>query len=462
MAGNNIRKYKKPLNINIGTICFAVILIYIFICVFMYFTQKHIVGYEVKAGSLSVSNVYEGIALREETIVTADKSGYVNYYAKEGEKVGCGNTVCSIDETGELQSYVPKDENAFAGFTNQDIAEIKNEIDVFSTSFSPADFSGVYDFKYSISGSVLKFANRNILNSIGELTGDGSNGLISLCNAPESGIVIYSTDGFESVSSADVCADWFSKENYEKKQLINNEIIDAGEPIYKLSDSEKWSIIIPIDKERANELLEEEYVKVRFLKNRYESWGEVEVLEDSQNNTYVELHFTNSMITFSTERFINIELITDKETGLKVPNSAIIDRSFYLVPTEYITKGGNNNSDGVIKQNYSEDGTMLPEFVPVTIYNEVDGEYYIDSSMLEIGDRINQPDAANDYTISKSAELTGVYNINKGYADFKQIKVLNQNDEYSIIESNTKYGLVPYDYIALDAESIEADEFIYD
>ena len=83
MADNNIRPYRKPLNINIGIICFLVIMVYIIICSFMYFTSKHIVGYEVKAGSLSITNVYEGIALRDETVVTSEHSGYVNYYIKE-------------------------------------------------------------------------------------------------------------------------------------------------------------------------------------------------------------------------------------------------------------------------------------------------------------------------------------------------------------------------------------------
>lgn len=56
MSQNNrekIVKYRKPLNLNIGMIIFAVILIYIIICTFMYFTQKHIEGHQVKAGSLS-------------------------------------------------------------------------------------------------------------------------------------------------------------------------------------------------------------------------------------------------------------------------------------------------------------------------------------------------------------------------------------------------------------------------
>ena len=55
-----------------------------------------------------------------------------------------------------------------------------------------------------------------------------------------------------------------------------------------------------------------------------------------------------------------------------------------------------------------------------------------------------------------------VYNINKGYADFKEIIILYQNDEYSIVESNTRYGLNCYDYIALDASTVVDNQFIYE
>ena len=50
---NKIVKYRKPLNINIGMVIFAVIFVYIVICVFMYFTQKHIEGHQVKIGRAS-------------------------------------------------------------------------------------------------------------------------------------------------------------------------------------------------------------------------------------------------------------------------------------------------------------------------------------------------------------------------------------------------------------------------
>jgi hypothetical protein len=63
--------------------------------------------------------------------------------------------------------------------------------------------------------------------------------------------------------------------------------------------------------------------------------------------------------------------------------------------------------------------------------------------------------------VSKSGTLTGVYNMNKGYADFKQITIIAQNDEYAIVSSNTRYGLTVYDRIVLDAESVNTDDFIY-
>ena len=72
-----------------------------------------------------------------------------------------------------------------------------------------------------------------------------------------------------------------------------------------------------------------------------------------------------------------------------------------------------------------------------------------------------KPESTEKYALSKRGSLTGVYNINKGYADFKQIDVLYDNDEYSIVKSNTQYGLSAYDYIVLDAQAVEDDEFIY-
>ena len=457
-----IQQYKRPIQINLGMIFFAVILIYIIICIGMYFSSKKVIGYQVKNGSLSETNVYEGIAFRTEQLVTSDYAGYINYFAREGEKVGCNNTVCAIDETGQLLGASGQTSDEKDLLSEKDLSEIKNEVVDFSNSYSKKDFSGTYDFKYAIQGNVLKFTNRNLLNNLVSLENDDAKGFINICKAPVSGIVVYSKDGYENYLLEDVNEKWFAKEDYKKEQLINNEIVDKGDPIYKLATQEEWYILIETDENRAKQLVEEQYIQVKFLKNQYESWAKADLISGKDKKTYIKLTFNNSMLTFATDRFVNIELITSAENGLKVPNSAIVEKEFFIIPSDYVTKGGNANEDGVLRETYLEDGSMIPEFVPVTIYNQKDNEYYIDDQSLRVGDTLDKPDSTETSKVSKSGSLIGVYNINKGYADFKQINILNQNDEYAIIQSNTKYGLVTYDYIVLDAQSVKENDFIYE
>ena len=67
---NKVKKYRKPLNLNIGMLIFGAIFIYVIICVIMYFQTDHIVRYEVTEGSLATNNIYKGIAIRKEEVVS--------------------------------------------------------------------------------------------------------------------------------------------------------------------------------------------------------------------------------------------------------------------------------------------------------------------------------------------------------------------------------------------------------
>ena len=459
---NKVVSFKKPLSGgNIGVVIFAVIFIYIVICVFMYFTQKHIESYQVKMGSLSSNNIYKGIALRDEEIVNADKSGYINYYAREGQRVGVGNLVYTIDESGKLADYLNTSGNGTA-LTDKDLSELKTEILGFVNEFDPEHFSTVYDFKNSVQGMVQKLSSANILDNIDKINSSGVSELVSLCRAPATGIVIFSTDGYEQLHLEDMTKELFEQKTYQKNQLISNELVAAGDPVYKVSKNEDWSIIIETDNEKASELLEAEYVNVKFLKNQYTAWGKVSSYTNEAGDVFVALTFTNSMVTFCTDRFIDIELILEDERGLKIPNSSIVEKEFFIVPKEYVTKGGNSDNYGVMKEVYTEDGTATVEFLETTIYNETETDYYLDDLSLRIGDYIVKPDSTEKFAVSKRGSLIGVYHMNKGYADFKQINILYQNDEYSIVKSNTQYGLSPYDYIVLDSSTVKEDELIYE
>lgn len=459
---NKITKYRRPLNLNIGMLIFAAIFVYVVVCVVAYFKTEHIVGYSVKEGSLSSTSIYKGIALRDEEIVTASDAGYVNYFAREGERVAAGNLIYTVDETGRLADYIHASDSGENTLSDSDLSELKTEITNFTNRFDRTEFSSVYNFKYSVEGTVLKLSNYNILENASALNEASGNTFINYRYAAKSGIVTYSIDGYEELKLEDMTEEFFDQKNYEKKHLVNNELIASGDPVYKLSTSEDWSIVIPVEEEMADKLLEKEYVEVKFLKNQYKSWGEVNSYTNEAGDTFVSLTFTNSMITFCMDRFIDIELLLDDEKGLKVPISAIVQKEFFIVPKEYLTKGGNSGKDGVLLETYDDEGNAITEFVATTIYDATDTEYYLDDSVLRPGNYIVKPESTEKYAISKTGSLTGVYNINKGYADFKQVSILSKNEEYAIVKSNTVYGLNVYDYIVLDASTVKDNEFIYD
>ena len=165
------------------------------------------------------------------------------------------------------------------------------------------------------------------------------------------------------------------------------------------------------------------------------------------------------MVEFVSDRYIDFEILSDKVSGLKIPVSAITKKDFYLIPIEYLAQGGDSSETGFFKETYGETGTSAV-FIPTTLYYATDEFYYIDSAedgTFTAGDYIVKPNSTDRYQIGQTASLEGVYNINKGYSVFKQIEVLDSNDEYCTVKKNMKYGLSVYDHIVLDASIIEKE-----
>lgn len=458
-----IRKYRKPLNLNIGMVLFGVIFIYVVVCVVMYFQTSHIIRYEVEEGSLAVDTIYRGVVLRDETVIYTQSAGYVNYYAREGERVAKDDLVYIMDQTGRLSEELAGLNSGENTLSKSELAEFRSEIVNFAHGFDPASYESVYDFKYALKNNIMKLAGSSMLESLNSLNGSSGMAAVERYYSPGTGIVAYWTDGYEELKAQNVTEAIFDENTeYEKKRILSNTLMEAGEAVYKLSTNENWSIVIPIDAARGAELQQEGPVRVRFLKNQYESWGTPKLLTNGDGNTYLELSFTNSMITFIPDRFLDVELIVEDETGLKIPVSSIVQKEFFLIPEEYVVPGGNNGGDSVVRQCYLEDGTISRETMEIDVYyfDSESREYYLDSSVVNLGDNLYKTEGEETFTDSRRATLTGVYNMNKGYADFKQISILYQNDEYAIVKPNTKYGLSVYDYIVLNAESVSDDQFI--
>ena len=104
------------------------------------------------------------------------------------------------------------------------------------------------------------------------------------------------------------------------------------------------------------------------------------------------------------------------------------------------------------------------EVVNPEIFYEADDMLYVDAAedaVLKAGDVLIMPGSEERFTVGPTASLEGVYNINKGYAVFKQISIIEDNEEYVTVRKGTRYGLSVYDHILLDGSTGKEGAQVY-
>ena len=86
---------------------------------------------------------------------------------------------------------------------------------------------------------------------------------------------------------------------------------------------------------------------------------------------------------------------------------------------------------------------------------------YVDKSVFSKGQVLVKENSQERYVIGDTDVLEGVYCINQGYAVFRRIVVLDQNEEYAVVSRDTNYGLVRYDHIVRDARDVKEQDILY-
>lgn len=94
-----LARLRMVVGLNIGTIMFGILFIYMAFSAILYFTTTHIESYQVTSGPLSRNETYTGLAIREESLCKADSSGYITYYAREGSKINASGAVYGLSDT---------------------------------------------------------------------------------------------------------------------------------------------------------------------------------------------------------------------------------------------------------------------------------------------------------------------------------------------------------------------------
>ncbi len=437
-------KQRTRPNLNIGIVIFGAIFIYLLITLVLFITHRHVETYQVITGPLSGNETCTALILRDEDVVMSRTAGYVNHFISNGSKVGKNQTVCAVTST-----LVP---NEYKTLKPSDYASLRSLLSKASRSFTNVRFENTNDLKFDILGALW---NRDTLS-----TSSGN-----YYNATGDGYIAYSSDGKEYMTVEELDPDMFQTSVYSLPKITNQSVIQSGDAIYRIIYGETWSIYFPITDKQLVRLAQKPNLQVRFLKDGAVESGTMTFFMIEEQR-YARITFDSGLYRYIDDRYEDIELITNNQEGLKIPVSSIVKKEFFAVPADFVSLTGGEEA-GFYKEVRYEDGSKSNEFVETILYAKVTDkttggeEYYVEKSSFNEGDILVSPDSDDKYTIGKTGMLEGVYCVNKGYSVFRKISIIDQNEEYCIVEPNTSYGIAQFDYIVKKGNSVKESDVIY-
>ena len=256
--------------------------------------------------------------------------------------------------------------------------------------------------------------------------------------------------------------DTFKESNVKKTVYISGEERTAGSFAYKLIPDDTFTITFMITDEDLQRYQDKKYINIELISLGVTVNGSFSTFSGADGTQLACVTISKYGSHYLTSRFLDFKITDSSVTGYKIPVTSVTSKNFFVVPREFIGKGGaTGNTYGVYRE-VSSYADEQGEFVAVSIYAETDDYYYISASSLKTGDYLIQDGTSNRYLLSITAPLQGVYNINRGYCIFRQVEILalTADKNYYIVDTGTRFGLSPYDRIVLNADLVTENQII--
>ncbi len=447
--------------LNIGVVIFLVFLLFLTINLIQYLTKSHLSVYEVQAVSLAQNDQAEAVIIRDETMIQTSEAGYVNYYQKSGTRVKKNETVYSIDDNRSIYDIISKDDASYS-LSESDVKAIKQLISDFHDDYGNVNYSEIYDLSDRLTAKIKNISDSFLLEHLNDiLSQTGADSSLTVCKTPASGVISYFSDTLDGLTVNDVSPKTFDKGDYEEKNLFSTELKEGNSLVYKLLTNENWTLMLSLSEEQYQQLAD--YTRLRFCINKDKLWVTQNVTFLKIDDGYfARIDMNKYLVRYLDERFLDVTIDMQAESGLKIPNTAIVEKEFYMIPTSYFTQGGNSEEYGLVMPVYnSQKGELEYELVNTEIYYQDETYSYIDMSTFTYGTYIYNMETEEQFQVSLVGRLEGVYCVNKGYAQFRRIEHLYDGEEYSIVKAGVPLSISEHDHIALDASKIDESQSIY-
>ncbi len=456
---------RLPFKINLGIAVFCLIFLYLIINIISYLAKPHVSSYEVTSGQIVEKLKCRGLALRNEEVIQADTAGYLNYFVRDGARVGKDDAIYSVDTTGKALEYISKNLTAEEAMDPETYAEIKSLISTFHTNFSGENFASVYTFQYELENDVAGLTDEAIAKQMkASLKEAGLADTLEKKISPASGIVSFYTDGFEGMATSAVTSDCFDTGQYERVPLKTSEKVEAGDPVYKMTIGEDWHIIISLDAKQYKAMQEKSSVNVTLLKDGLTIPASVRTYQNAKGEYFADLRIDSYMVRYIDERYLDIEITMKSSQGLKIPKTALVEKECYRIPVDYIVD--NNGLNGKMSLLSSDrNGETVKKDISPSIYRidyndeNIPTYCYVNPNDIPSGGILLTADG-QQFIPADTEPLTGVYNMNMGYATFRPVTIEDTNKDFVIARAGQDGSIAAYDFIVLNSSSVKEDQLV--
>ena len=363
------RKQKIGLSIlkNKKTIIYVVLLVvvvYLAYTIYLLIKQPTDI-FTLEEGKLYLEETNVGYLIRDEQVIQGEnyKNG-MEQIKTEGEKVAKDEAVfryysrneeslkekiaeldtkiqdAMAQETGEYLSDIKLIENQI----DEKVQELNKITDVTKLAEVKKEINALTTKKATIAGE--KSPQGSYLNQLINERKNYENQLNSgaeYVKAPVSGIVSYKVDGLEStLKPTTECFSTLSKEYLESLNLQTGKIVATNDECGKIIDNTSCYIATISNSEKAKEAKIDDNIEVR-LPNNTEISGQIVYTAQEENDEYLlVIKIEKEVEELLNYRKITFDLIWWSDTGLKVPNQAIVqqDNLNYVVRSRagYLSK----------------------------------------------------------------------------------------------------------------------------
>lgn len=334
----------------------AILLIAIIIVYIIYAVCLLIINptdtYIIKTETLSNEDSTTGYIVRDENVIKGNNyENGIYVIATEGQKVAKSESIFryyssnekeiskQIDELDyQIQTLLEKEKN----IPSADIKSIENQIEQKIEKLKELNnYQEIVEYKNDIDSLISKK-----ISFIGDVTENSEiKKLINQRNsyeeqlkkgaeyitADESGIVSYRVDGLEDEFSADQF-DQMTEDYLEEKDLKTGQIIATSNECGKIIDNFQCYIVATMNSESAMNAKVGDTVKIRTSSKVEESAKIIQINEESGKRTII-FKINRMDEELINHRKISLDVIWWSESGLKVPNQALIEENekYYIL-----------------------------------------------------------------------------------------------------------------------------------